>query len=1387
VAKTLSCAVQYPIHGNTLPHHSCPKSPNGVSCGYVPSMHPSTPVRVVFRCLARTAHRMWHRKSDGWNEQSIYPHCALHITHVYFIGVDFDVVHVKYPYTAVVPLQRDIRAMYLAQPRMVPQPDAGTGRGHPEGPAAAAAPTAIKMNDGRLLSLRKSFTTVELKNIIQHQDFCPDMPVGPGAWTDHMADMLLTPDTDPEFALHIKVERTRPWTGIGEWRHVTTDEVSGDFKQLLPAGFEHAALPFTWLTTMEGAGEYMTEGGWRCTPRVRLGVLKVNSLRELRELLGLIAPGAADDFADIAPLLGQDKFVGLVALTCKYNYMLTERTAGGGLPEGGATGTGIDHVLTSYHPPVARDANHQFSVAPIGVYEPGRRPAAAAAAAPAAAAPAQSSASLKRARKAAQQREAAANPPPGPPGGPDVALARFSGHVLRVCREYAKYSRVARAAYYRTNQWTICGNFVGIWQAAALGSPAPLDQRWVLQLGPAMRNMRPEAQAPGTITQDAAMAETAVSTLGVAYRIHQAHLEREREAAAEERSTTGRGHPEGGAASYASASSDVPYAGGDHSWLGKAASAASADHPRDRSRSQNKIGTASRRATAPRTPTKAQPAASSAPAAREGGHPDPGTPPAADDDPNEQPVPPPPPQPQSAPPVLLQPKRSSSAPSLHQTLSARQVARIAYKTDRGEDTGGQVIGSGSLKDVHVILTDSRDGTVAADVTLADGTTHRVYRADVEVVPPDQQDLWANYRPELLERPSQGAPRLRSPQRAPLRLRSRERDVRTRSQAAVRRGRSPKSRERSRDRPSVPNAVPVPDGEYAWGTVRTSRDRPFNPVDHYWKKDTDDETEEIPHDPKRAVYESDWEREYTDQCAEEIWGPAENKGEEVAKMPADFGLRRNVTMPEAAYITQAIQWHEKRNYCPKQGGLVAVVVPGEVDTTELTTYKNRAKIADSADGHELHEQMRLRPHLEARTLAWDREAMKHAKYFITNAKKWYEHHQDWMPNFVRPAEVNPDFAHLVWPPNRKWKDHRNWWAGRGHPERPRERWLPPVPRGQLLSPIPKIPTIGGLRIGRVANRQYIAKCTVYESKAAEDYDTMMTSAFHSDEIDKHDDRQLSPHDSDSECLYNPLSFRGSDTVYHDDGTAHFVPLFAANLDARRLPAKDVIKAVYARYLHDKDQPRTSIAQLRQRRADSLQARAVPLQARQLRGRGRSPVRSKRGPATGRGHPERCQAAAAPVEPATPFAEGTLLANTADPNAEFTTEELADNAEQVAAQAISAMVEDPPEPLMDAKVKSEPSSSDASATSSDDDGRGPPTSPGDEEVHPAVRRPWKRRAFKSRRRKRRRRSAAPCSRASSGSIPPLGMSSGSDKEPCAEELEAHAKWKAKMKRRNEEKRD
>ena len=40
--------------------------------------------------------------------------------------------------------------------------------------------------------------------------------------------------------------------------------------------------------------------------------------------------------------------------------------------------------------------------------------------------------------------------------------------------------------------------------------------------------------------------------------------------------------------------------------------------------------------------------------------------------------------------------------------------------------------------------------------------------------------------------------------------------------------------------------------------------------------------------------------------------------------------------------------------------------------------------------------------------------------------------------------------------------------------------------------------------------------------------------------------------------------------------------------------------------------------------------------------------------------------------------------------------------------------------------------------------------------------------------------PISRCSSGSLPPLADSSGSDKEPCEEDAEAHASWKSRQQR-------
>jgi hypothetical protein len=231
-ANTFSCALQYPIYGNTLPHA---RDRNGISCGFVPSMHPSAPVRVVFRCIARVGHRLWHRKADGWNAQSIFPYNALHITHVYFVGVSYDLVHRRFPFTALVPLQRCLRTAFLANPRAEPQPPAAAGRGHPEG-QQPEAPAAFTVAVQRPLSQRRSFTTVEMRNILLHPRFSPDMPIGADAWTDLMADELLTADVDPEFGLHVKTERVQPWTGLGEWRSISADEVSDDLAQLLPRG-----------------------------------------------------------------------------------------------------------------------------------------------------------------------------------------------------------------------------------------------------------------------------------------------------------------------------------------------------------------------------------------------------------------------------------------------------------------------------------------------------------------------------------------------------------------------------------------------------------------------------------------------------------------------------------------------------------------------------------------------------------------------------------------------------------------------------------------------------------------------------------------------------------------------------------------------------------------------------------------------------------------------------------------------------------------------------------------------------------------------------------------------------------------------------------------------
>ena len=180
------------------------------------------------------------------------------------------------------------------------------------------------------------------------------------------------------------------------------------------------------------------------------------------------------------------------------------------------------------------------------------------------------------------------------------------------------------------------------------------------------------------------------------------------------------------------------------------------------------------------------------------------------------------------------------------------------------------------------------------------------------------------------------------------------------------------------------------------------------------------------------------------------------------------------MPEAGFITAAIQWFEDKHWVPKSG-IVAAFVPGTFKTTDQAKKRqeNSGKIANSAVGMELHQQMLERPHLEARQLAWDRAALAQAKVFIMNAKEWYESHTGWMPTFVRSISDDPQSIPLVWPPNRTRDDNRRAWTGRGRPERLRQRqWMP----------MPKIRSQGGLRIGRVASRPYIAKCKTYEAPA-----------------------------------------------------------------------------------------------------------------------------------------------------------------------------------------------------------------------------------------------------------------------------------------------------------------
>ena len=525
-------------------------------------------------------------------------------------------------------------------------------------------------------------------------------------------------------------------------------------------------------------------------------------------------------------------------------------------------------------------------------------------------------------------------------GGLLLSCRGYLEQVNRAMREFAKYSRVAMASYYKTNQ-DYYGRYLGIWSVVPHRSSLKIDQRWILQLGPELRAMRPEAQTPGTIAQAASRAEAAAATLTMAGSIQQrGRLQLRESAASAERRTTGRGHPEGGAVPYVNSSSYYS------ATLGDARQA------------QKRTGFA-----APRTP-----AMPTAPVpgliVREGGtvtYTPPPPPPLSQaiEDSSEQPLPPPPP-PRSGSPLRLVPRRTQSEPRAALTLTARLAARTALAETRGTDTAGQRSGSGILENVSVVLSNSLDNSVSADVVLADGSRHHV------VLPqsggdPIQGDPWENYRTN----------RLLSPARPP---RAKGREGASRSQAPARR-REMTSRERSRERKKkkpVPNAEPTSDGSHPWGTSARGPDM------WRYKLKVDD-----------TVYEanlSEDEKEYTEHIPHHPWYAAEGATELVAKLKADFGFRSDVTMAETGFITQSIQFYNSSKYLPNVG-TVGAVVPAALATSgqadELRV--NLGALSSSTDGMQLHEQMQRRAHLEARQVIWDKDALDHAQEFIKTAQ------------------------------------------------------------------------------------------------------------------------------------------------------------------------------------------------------------------------------------------------------------------------------------------------------------------------------------------------------------------------------------------------------------------
>ena len=150
------------------------------------------------------------------------------------------------------------------------------------------------------------------------------------------------------------------------------------------------------------------------------------------------------------------------------------------------------------------------------------------------------------------------------------------------------------------------------------------------------------------------------------------------------------------------------------------------------------------------------------------------------------------------------------------------------------------------------------------------------------------------------------------------------------------------------------------------------------MNKYWKIGDNDQT-------LHEVDLSEEEKEYLADIPDHPGWKEEGHIELVPKLKADFGYRSDVTMPEAGFITAAISWYADKHWVPKTG-LIASVMPGEVATTDQARERQgtSSKIAHSADGNKLYQQMQERAHLEARQLDWDKAAIDRASAYVINA-------------------------------------------------------------------------------------------------------------------------------------------------------------------------------------------------------------------------------------------------------------------------------------------------------------------------------------------------------------------------------------------------------------------